>query len=287
MELAGLKSPISTLIDIERNALVYAGHTVWNRHAEAGSGTKFRDKSEWIINRDTHEALITDLEADLILIDVDKNKKTRNGNAKRTYILSGLLQNTEGVMYVSDGENAYRAGKGKRINSDALEKAVLTKVLGDLQGDEYAQAILDHYKAELLNLKDSDSEIKSLAKKVSELNTNNLNLSKLLSQTSKPEALLRAIESNEEERAALSSRLDDLKGQSLISKDFKKLTIHDIKKMLKNVADEFEYKSADDVKTLLKTIIDFIVFDAANLYISITYRSKSGFKLASPRGLTN
>ena len=45
-ELAGLVFAKSSAIEIERNALVYAGHTVWNRHAEAGSGTKFRDKSE-------------------------------------------------------------------------------------------------------------------------------------------------------------------------------------------------------------------------------------------------
>ena len=284
MEMSGLNSPITSLIDIERNALVYAGHTVWNRHAESGSGTKFRDKSEWVTNRDTHDPLITDSEADILINNLNRNKRTRNGNAKRTYILSGLLQNKEGVMYVSNGDDNYRAGKGKRVNAEAIEKAVLSKVLKDLQSDEYAQAILDHYKAHLSELKDSDSEIKSLAKKVSELDGKNLNLTNLLTQTSKPEALLRAIESNEVERAALRSRLNNLKEQSLISRDFRKLNIKDIKTILNNIVVEFEHKSADNIKALLKTIIDFIVFDAANLYVSITYRSKSGVKLASPRG---
>lgn len=121
-------------------------------------------------------------------------------------------------------------------------------------------------------MKDSDSEIKSLAKKVSEIDSNNMRLSNPLVQTSKPEALLRAIEINDVEHAALRSRLEDLKGQNLFSRDFEKLTIKDIKTMLNNIVIEFEEKSADDIKALLKTIIDSIVFDAASLYISITYR---------------
>ncbi len=283
-ELAGLVFAKSSAIEIERNALVYAGHTVWNRHAEAGSGTKFRDKSEWVINRDTHEALISNEEADILIAGIEKNKQVLHRPAKRIYILSGMLKNPEGDMYVSDGESAYRAGKGKRVNAEAVEKAVLRKVLTDLQGDEYAQAILDHYKAQLSNMKDSDSEIKSLAKKISEIDSNNMSLSNLLAKTSKPDALLRAIETNEVERAALSTRLENLKEESLISKDYKKLTTAEIKTMLKNLAEEFEGKSAEDIKTLLLTIIDSIVFDAANLYISITYRSKSGVGMASPRG---
>ncbi|WP_367186081.1 recombinase family protein [Methylotenera sp.] len=284
IEVAGLISPVTTLIDIERNALVYAGHTVWNRHAEAGSGTKFRDESEWVITKGTHDALITEEEADLILKQLDSRKYAPDRVAKRPYILSGLLQNTDGIMFVSDGDGAYRAGKGKRMNAEAVEKAVLRKVFADLQGDDYAAAILEHYKKQLAGVKDSDAEIKYIAKKVSEIDSNNLRLSDLLTKTSAPDALLRAIETNEIERIALTERLNALKGEAELSRDYKKLTLKDIKVMLNNIVDSFEDKAAEDIKAMLKTIVETIILDTASLTISITYKLKSGVELASPRG---
>src|SRR4029079_12625171 len=38
MELAGVNWPASSLVAMDRNALVYAGHTVWNRSAERDGG---------------------------------------------------------------------------------------------------------------------------------------------------------------------------------------------------------------------------------------------------------
>jgi len=56
--------PAISLIGVEWNALTYAGHTVWNRHAPNGGGTKMRPRSSWQMTRDTHEALISDAEAE-------------------------------------------------------------------------------------------------------------------------------------------------------------------------------------------------------------------------------
>jgi site-specific DNA recombinase len=57
----------TSLIGMEWNALTYAGHTVWNVHNEHGpggykGGTKRRPKEEWVIQRDTHHAIITNEE---------------------------------------------------------------------------------------------------------------------------------------------------------------------------------------------------------------------------------
>ena len=71
-ELAGLKKPKTSLIGVEWNALTYAGHTVWNVHSEQtedgyAGGTKRRPRSEWLIKRDTHQALITEEDAETLL----------------------------------------------------------------------------------------------------------------------------------------------------------------------------------------------------------------------------
>lgn len=69
--------PVTTLLSIEHNALTYAGHSVWNRLNQKSSdggylgGQKYKPESEWIIEKNTHEPLISELEADAILAQVE------------------------------------------------------------------------------------------------------------------------------------------------------------------------------------------------------------------------
>ncbi len=57
---------------MEHNALVYTGHTVWNMGNERIEGrykgsVKYRPREEWIIQRHTHPALISDEQAEALL----------------------------------------------------------------------------------------------------------------------------------------------------------------------------------------------------------------------------
>ena len=70
-------------IGIEWNSLTYAGHTVWNVHAEAGSGRKRRPRSEWVIQRETHDALINDDQAEVIIGRLENYNRKRNRNKGR------------------------------------------------------------------------------------------------------------------------------------------------------------------------------------------------------------
>lgn len=70
----------TTLLGLERNALTYAGHTVWGVHAERVGGAyvggqKYRPRAEWTIQRDTHEALITDAEAEALLAQLERARR--------------------------------------------------------------------------------------------------------------------------------------------------------------------------------------------------------------------
>src|SRR5260370_7709781 len=58
--------PATSLIGVEWNALTYAGHTVWNRHAPNGGGTKMRPRSVWQITPGTHPALLSAAAPDTI-----------------------------------------------------------------------------------------------------------------------------------------------------------------------------------------------------------------------------
>ena len=96
-----LSWPVTTLNGMEWNALCYAGHTVWNVHAEFGpggykGGSKRRPRSEWIIQRDTHEALISETLAETLLAQLES--ANRNGPRDRgaSSLLTGLLKSPDG-----------------------------------------------------------------------------------------------------------------------------------------------------------------------------------------------
>ena len=64
--------PVTSLNGMEWNALTYAGHTVWNVHNEQTpegykDGEKRRPREQWVIQRDTHHALISDAVAEALL----------------------------------------------------------------------------------------------------------------------------------------------------------------------------------------------------------------------------
>jgi site-specific DNA recombinase len=70
--LTGLDISPGTFVGIEDNALTYAGHNVWYRHNEKikggyRGGIKVRPRSEWEVTLNTHEAMITDVQAEMIL----------------------------------------------------------------------------------------------------------------------------------------------------------------------------------------------------------------------------
>jgi len=85
----------STLVCMEWNALTYAGHTDWNVHAERGSGTKRRPREEWVVKRDTHEPLITDIEAEALLVALSTSTigaaTSKAKTAISNYLLTGAI----------------------------------------------------------------------------------------------------------------------------------------------------------------------------------------------------
>ncbi len=147
---AGVDWPVSSLVDMERNAIVYAGHTIWNRSAERQDGgyvggKKLRPVEDWVIRRDTHTALITDEEAELIMAGIATRKRGGGAPAKRVYLLAGLLYAPSGERWTGCS-GAYRLGKGARVQADSVDRAVVAEVLRALEADDLAGAIAEHFQ---------------------------------------------------------------------------------------------------------------------------------------------
>lgn len=146
----------TTLIDIEWNALVYAGHTVWNRHTskkQRGQGkAKRRNRAEWVIQRDTHPALISEAQAEAILAQIQSSDIGRKVSEAKSmsgrYLLSGLLVASDGRPWVGAGIH-YRLKptatgvRGKRVPREAVEQGLIARIRHDLQNGDLVQRITD------------------------------------------------------------------------------------------------------------------------------------------------
>jgi site-specific DNA recombinase len=136
----GLTLSGASLIGIEWNALTYAGHTVWNVHAELRDGQyiggqKRRPRAEWVTQQDTHPALITQEQADLILARLEAFSPHKTRSRGDRYLLSGLLKTPAGTPWWGYGEKYRSESKGLStyVSRDALEQGVMSRVMEDLK----------------------------------------------------------------------------------------------------------------------------------------------------------
>ena len=283
--------PQTTLLSIEQNALTYAGHTVWNRHAEKSEGggyvggQKYRPEKEWEINRNTHEALISDEQADLILEQLKLKKHSRIRDSKGSYLLTGLLKSTVGNNWHGSGDGSYRLGKGKRVKAQELDKAVLDCIINDICNDEFANAVLGHYKT--LAKKENRNETRSkLILNVKQLESQIENLVLSISKTTAQTAILRTIEKLENERDNILKEIEAQRNDASISSKMENLNLNDVKTMLKNIAEEFNAEENEYLKDAISSIVESVILDDTTLEATVMYRIgyPTGDKLASPRG---
>jgi hypothetical protein len=143
---------VSTLICVEWNALTYAGHTVWNVHQEPGKGTKRRPREEWVINRNTHEALISDVEAEALIATLVSSPiglaKSRGKAAMSSYLLTGLLVTSDGRRWTGKNGQYYKLRNtetklGKFVECELVDRAVLTRVSAEIQSDDFLEQLLE------------------------------------------------------------------------------------------------------------------------------------------------
>jgi hypothetical protein len=144
----GLEAPVTTLISVERNALTYAGHTVWNMMNEPGTGApRYRPREEWEVKRGTHPAVITDAEAEALLARAHRPQRAMVRPAKYDYLLAGLLRTPAGGVWHGDRDRFYRHGKGRRLAMRRVDQTVVGALMEDLAGERLLELVLEHVRA--------------------------------------------------------------------------------------------------------------------------------------------
>lgn len=271
---AGLSISDTSKVGMEWNALTYAGHTVWNVHAEAGSGRKRRPRKDWLVQRDTHPALITDAEAEAILRRLEAYAPSRVRSRESGYLLTGLLVTPDGKPYHGD-RGAYRV-KGRQVQADRVDKAVAAHVLKDLQSASFVKAVTK--AARDLRAPDTD---KPLREALAGAEKRLAKLVGLVEQTDSPAPLLRQMEAVEAERARLADALTEHEAAAARRNAMSQITEMEVRRLLVERTATIEEADPDAMRDALTGLLDRVEFDGEELRIH--YRIGRD-KMASPRG---
>ena len=290
-----IKVPYSTMVYLEDSALTYAGHTVWNRHREFVDGSyvgpgegRYRDRSEWEIHRNTHEAMILDAEAKAIFRERDKQKRKKSRFRRNHYLLSSQMRCKCGARI--DGDGGYyrchdRCGV-RGIKKETLERAVLDCFHAEL----FSEDSLADIQAEVRRLLDSQRPqqnhlVAQLKKEIRATKSQIEELASMPTEVKHRRPLIQRIDALEDERQELDARLNDMK--QLEKPEILSMKAADLEEFAEKWRIDLEGGTMDKRKAVFRQLIDSAVFDGEKLELvpnMATLTGSTGVKVASPRG---
>jgi len=198
--LTGLDESTGTFIDIEDNALAYAGHTIWFRHNEKikggyRGGIKVRPRAEWEIHLNTHEAMISDVQAETIMAQrALKSRSQQRGRRRRRRLLQ-----------VSPPQGGCDS---RSIGQETIEQAVLGVLFEQYLNVETLAGI----REQLVRLESTTGarhkrDIEGLGTQLKDITRQIETLVALLTEVEQRRPLLTIIDELELQRVALATRL--------------------------------------------------------------------------------
>jgi len=271
MQEAGANWSPGGLIGMEWNALCYAGHTVWNRHAGEGKKTRFRPPDEWVIQRDTHPALIADREAEAILHQLRTSTIGQAVSLAKQglshYLLTGFLYAPDGRSWEGWRDKRYRVkpdattqAKGRYVNLDELEKAVKGQIVADLQSRDLIRDLVAASRPPEPSAENAerDAEIAEIEKRISRAMD-------LAVSVADPAIAVRKINELEAQRKVLVAERerderDRLHATVIDTMDEKKVTA-----LLADIAGDLHQLSPERWRSLLSALVSRIELDPASL----------------------
>lgn len=272
----------SSLIGLEWNALTYAGHTIWNRHADQGSGAKLRPRTEWLVKRDTHPALITEDEAETIITRLEAGRRPRYQTAS-LYLLSGLLEDSKGRAWHGKGQGFYGLGT-RSIAAHRVEGAVLSKLAEDLRSETFIRLLVRQAQATLRS-PDESGDLARLTMERADVDKRIGRLTALLSEIATPAPLVRQIEKFEAQRTRIEEGIAAVKRRTEQAKAVKLITPEHVRRLLDDMASNLEALSRAEAKAFVAGLVARVIFDPGESKCCIQYRIplETGDLVASPR----
>ncbi|PHS23532.1 MAG: hypothetical protein COA83_09840 [Methylophaga sp.] len=283
--------PENSTLGMEWNALTYAGHTVWNVHAERRDGktiggSKRRPRVEWQITKNTHPALITDKEAEFILHQLETSNLSKARRTPAKYLLTGLLQSRDGLSWHGDAKKYYRANKGRglRIKCDAIDQALLMQVKKDLQSKRFISKITKKIKS--LAKPKIKSRAASIKRELASVSDKINNIIDIMAESDNPTPFMRKVESLEQRRNSIVENLKREEQANINTGSLSDINEFEVQRALIAIFKQLDSLDSENLKDFIRKIVDRIVIDPENqtrmlIHYSINIR---GFNMASPRG---
>jgi site-specific DNA recombinase len=277
----GLEISPASLIGVEWNALTYAGATVWNARDSHG---KRKPRGDWMIQPATHEALISQEEAELILGRLERQTSVRMKGA--AYLLSGILVAPDGRRWHGDGDGCYRCGR-RRVSAAALERAVLEKLAADLTSEDFVRSCLQRAR-DAVRPRDREAELKTMQRQIAELERKAGRIRNLLPDMRHPQTMIRELDKLEDQRLELERRAAAAAEALAGDKVLLMISEEHVRAVLRELAgglDLEEEDARDQVKAQLRELLEQIELEPERLTCRIDYAIPviTGDKLASPR----
>lgn len=283
----GIALEQSTLVGVEWNALTYAGHTVWNVHAERigdgyVGGTKRRPRAAWEIKRDTHEALISEAEAERILGRLEVASAARPRRSSADYLLTGLLRTSAGVPWYGERMRYYRAGNAY-LQARDVDEAVLGRIARDLTSGEFCSALVRRvrssygreFEVELERLREAEAVLVG-------------RISRFMDMAEKletPGPVLRKVEALERDRKQLVREMDQARRDAATAAAARAVSEEQVGRMLEALGSDMRRFDREKLKDFLQAICERVTLNAETLTARIHYRIPLARRdrMASPR----
>lgn len=287
--------PASSTQSMDWQALTYAGHTVWGMHAErqagaAQGGEKRRPRSQWQIQRTTHQGLITDGEAEAILRQLEDGVQGRRLRAS-PLLLTGLLVTPAGQAWHSDGCGHYRVGKGRKVAAHRVELAVLGQLAQDLASEQTVRLLRSTMDGLASGGDPIDGRrIAGMEKRAATLGGQISRTIDLAAQIQDPAPILRRVTDLEHQRAELLADIADLKARQLMAASAAAITDDEVRELLRQLLNEITAAADDstmrgEARMALREVLDRVELDdqKINPALSLHYAVQAGVMVASPR----
>jgi len=276
----GLKCNPSSLIGIEWNALTYAGHAVWNVHAEPGKGAKRRPREEWIIQRNTHEALITDVEAEAILTALTNSRVgqavSKAKAAMSDYLLTGILFTSDGRPWTGKSGVYYKLrrseqGPGRLVKCELVDQAVLAQVTSDMRSDAFLEKLISMSREAGLMTDPG----KPIREQLAKLEREKHRAAELALTVEDGGTFTRIIEERSRQIEALRAELAAIKADSTLSEMIRALTPAKLRELLMELGGP---------RAALSHMAERVVLEPDLNTFQVHYRAALGLSVVSPWG---
>ena len=289
--------PDTTLIGMEWNALTYAGNTVWNVHNERTPGhgyvgkIKRKPRAEWQIQHGTHEALITDADAEALLSMLENSNMgkaiSRAKSGLSDYLLTGILVTDTGGQWIGNGQRHYRlkssaARSGRWVLMEDVDRAVVGKLVEDMRSREFVAALLRESR-QAHAAPDPTSDLRA---EIVAINNQVARAMDLALQLDDPAPALRKVNELEAKRRAIADEMERLERDYTVQQALQGVTEDQVAELICSLAEEIETAERPRLKGVVRTLVERVTLNPETLECRVHYCIAVTDRLcmASPRG---